>query len=113
MALQSGLVTLDDQMPVPCTGGYQYGNRRFKCWHKKEGHGSLTLAQAIEQSCDVYFYQLGLKIGLSRLVAGGVDLGGRDRTGIDLPSETRHLSRPRRPASTTIGASGRAAGAMP
>ncbi len=88
LALQSGAVTLDDRMPIACNGGYQYGNRRFKCWDKK-GHGSVTLAQAIELSCDVYFYQLGLKIGLSRLVAGGVDLGARERTGIDLPSETR------------------------
>ncbi|MHB1313129.1 MAG: penicillin-binding protein 2 [Gemmatimonadaceae bacterium] len=88
LAMQAGLVKLDDVMPVPCTGGYQYGNRRFKCWDAK-GHGTLTLAQAIEMSCDVYFYQLGLKIGLSRLVAGGVDLGWRERTGIDLPSETR------------------------
>jgi len=88
LALQSGVVTLDDLMPVACNGGYQYGNRRFKCWDKK-GHGRVTLAQAIEVSCDVYFYQLGLKIGLSRLVAGGVDLGARERTGIDLPAETR------------------------
>lgn len=97
LALQSGQVTLDDQMPVACTGGYQYGNRRFKCWDKK-GHGRLTLAQAIERSCDVYFYQLGLKIGLSRLVAGGVDIGSRERTGIDLPSETRSIF-PTAPAS--------------
>ena len=90
LALQSGLVSLEDQMPLACTGGFQYGNRRFKCWDKK-GHGHLTLAQAIEVSRDVYFYQLGLKIGLSRLVAGGVDLGARERTGIDLPSETRSI----------------------
>ena len=90
MAMQAGLVSLDDQMPAACTGGFQFGNRRFKCWDKK-GHGRVTLAQAIEVSCDVYFYQLGLKIGLTRLVAGGVDLGARERTGIDLPSETRSI----------------------
>ncbi len=88
MAIEQGVATLDDRMPVACTGGYQYGNRRFKCWDKK-GHGSVTLAQAIELSCDVYFYQLGLKIGLSRLVAGGVQMLARERTGIDLPAETR------------------------
>ncbi|MBA4070478.1 MAG: penicillin-binding protein 2 [Gemmatimonas sp.] len=88
MAIEAGLVSLDDRMPVACTGGYQYGNRRFKCWNKK-GHGNVNLAQAIEVSCDVYFYQLGLKIGLSRLVAGGVALGARERSGIDLPWETR------------------------
>lgn len=89
-ALQDGLVSLDDHMPVPCTGGYQYGNRYFRCWDRN-GHGDISLARAIEVSCDVYFYQLGLKIGLSRLIAGGVSLDMRDRTGIDLPEETRSL----------------------
>ncbi|HEY9516282.1 MAG TPA: penicillin-binding protein 2, partial [Gemmatimonadaceae bacterium] len=90
IALEDGLVTLDDKMPVPCTGGFQFGNRYFKCWDKK-GHGDVTLARAIEVSCDVYFYQLGLKLGLSRLVAGGIQLGSRDRSGIDLPAESRPL----------------------
>ncbi len=87
-ALQDSVVTIEDRMPVPCTGGFQYGNRWFKC-HKKEGHGSLTLAQAIEQSCDVYFYQLGLKLGLTRLVAGGIAIGSAERSGIDLPYESK------------------------
>jgi penicillin-binding protein 2 len=90
IGLQDGVVKLDDRMEQPCTGGYLYGNRIFKC-HKHEGHGSLTLAQAIEQSCDVYFYQLGLKINLTRLVAGGISLGTGERTGIDLPSESRPI----------------------
>lgn len=86
-ALQDGAVkSLNDRMPVPCTGGMMYGNRYFRCWDK-HGHGSLTLAGAIEKSCDVYFYQLGLQIGLSRLIAGGVSLDFGTRTGIDLPNE--------------------------
>ncbi len=88
--LENGLVTLDEHMPVPCTGGFQYGNRYFKCWDKK-GHGSISLARAIEVSCDVYFYQLGLKIGLSKMIAGGISLDMRERTGIDLPDEKRAL----------------------
>lgn len=88
-ALEDGVVTLEDRMPVPCTGGFQYGNRWFKCDGGKGHHGSLTLAQAIEQSCDVYFYQLGLKLGLSRLVAGGIAIGSADSSGIDLPNETK------------------------
>ncbi len=87
IGLQRGLVTMDTRMPQPCTGGYFYG-RVFKCWDKR-GHGDITLAQAIAKSCDVYFYQLGLKIGLSQLIAGGVSLGFRDTTGIDLPNERR------------------------
>lgn len=90
MAMEAGLVKLDDHMPAPCTGSYRYGNRAWKC-HDKRGHGSLTLAGAIEKSCDVYFYQLGLKIGLARLVAGGISLGSKDRSGVDLPDEKRPL----------------------
>jgi penicillin-binding protein 2 len=87
MAMEAGLVTLDDHMPVPCTGGYRYG-RYFRCWNKK-GHGDINLRQAIEQSCDVYFYQVGLKLGLSRMVAGGLKLKMRERSGVDLPNETQ------------------------
>jgi penicillin-binding protein 2 len=86
LAMEQGLASLDTRMPLPCTGGFQYGNRYFRCWEKK-GHGHVTLAQAIAVSCDVYFYQLGLKLGLSRLVAGGVQLKFRDKTGVDLPDE--------------------------
>jgi penicillin-binding protein 2 len=88
IALQGGIVGLGDRMPEPCTGKYQFGNRPFRCWEKK-GHGSLTLAQAIEKSCDVYFYQLGLRIGLDRLLDGGRKLSFGERTGIDLPQENR------------------------
>ena len=88
IALENGLVTPKDHMPVPCSGGFQYGTRYFRCWEKK-GHGSLDLLGAIKHSCDTYFYQLGLKIGLSRLIAGGINLTMRDRSGIDLPEENQ------------------------
>ncbi|MFL5526408.1 MAG: penicillin-binding protein 2 [Gemmatimonadaceae bacterium] len=88
IALQNGLVGLKEHMPVPCSGGYQYGNRWFRCWEKR-GHGSLDLEGAIKHSCDTYFYQLGLKVGLSRLIAGGISLTMRDKSGIDLPEENQ------------------------
>ncbi|HEX9605594.1 MAG TPA: penicillin-binding protein 2 [Gemmatimonadaceae bacterium] len=88
IGLQEGLVGVKEHMPVPCTGGYQFGNRYFRCWEKK-GHGSLDLEGAIKHSCDVYFYQLGLKIGLARFIAGGIKLTMRDKSGIDLPEETQ------------------------
>ena len=90
IALQSGIVGLGDRMSETCTGKYQFGNRPFRCWEKK-GHGSLTLAQAIEKSCDVYFYQLGLRLGLDKLLEGGSKLSFGERTGIDLPQENRPL----------------------
>lgn len=88
IGLQDNLVTFKDHMPVPCTGGMYYGNRYWHCWDPR-GHGSLDLSGAIVKSCDVYFYQLGLKIGVARLVAGGVGLGFDKKTGIDLPDERR------------------------
>jgi penicillin-binding protein 2 len=95
IGLQTGAVRMNDRFPIPCTGGMQYGNRYFRCWDKR-GHGSLTLSGAIAKSCDVYFYQLGLKLTLSRLIAGGVELGFQGKAGIDLPEEKR----PRFPEST-------------
>ncbi len=86
LALNDKVATLETHMPQPCTGGYQFGNRYFRCWEKK-GHGDVSLARALEVSCDTYFYQLGLKIGLTRLIAGGIRLGFDKRSGIDLPGE--------------------------
>src|SRR5439155_15056059 len=78
--------TLRSHMPIPCRGGLQYGNRFFRCWNAT-GHGDLTLTDAIAQSCDVYFYQLGLKVGLTSLLEDASGMGFHSRTGIDLPGE--------------------------
>lgn len=86
MGLKRGIVGFGSRMPVPCRGGLQYGNRYFRCWEPR-GHGSLTLEEAIAHSCDVYFYQLGLKLGVTTLLEDAVEWGGRARTGIDLPGE--------------------------
>ena len=87
LGLQQNLVRLDTRMPQGCSGGYYFG-RYWKCWDKK-GHGNVNLQQAIEKSCDVYFYQLGLQLKLQGLIAGGVQLKFGERSGIDLPSETK------------------------
>jgi penicillin-binding protein 2 len=86
MGLRRGAIGLQSRMAVPCTGGYRLGNRVFKCW-KKEGHGSLDLIGAVAKSCDVYFYQLGQRLGLDAILEDGVLMGFRDRSGVDLPSE--------------------------
>ncbi|HUF28342.1 MAG TPA: penicillin-binding protein 2 [Gemmatimonadaceae bacterium] len=86
IALQNGVARLDERMPTPCTGAYLFGGRAFACW-QRDGHGSIDMRRAIEVSCNVYFYQLGLRVNLHRLVAGGVALGFRDRSGIDIPRE--------------------------
>ena len=93
MALRRGLVTFNSRMPEPCTGSFRYGNRVFKCWDPR-GHGSLDLTGAIAQSCDVYFYQLGLKLGLENLLADGQAMGFRGRSGVDLEGEVLSIVPP-------------------
>ena len=90
LGLKAGVVRIEERMPVSCSGGYQYGRRYFKCWEKR-GHGSLPLRGAVKHSCDVYFYQLGLRIGLRNIIAGGINLTFRERTGIDLPEENASI----------------------
>ncbi len=86
MALKRGLVRLGTRMPEPCRGGMRLGNRVFRCW-KKDGHGTLDLIGAVAASCDVYFYQLGLQLGLDAIIQDGVFMGFRDKSGIDLENE--------------------------
>lgn len=69
-----------------CNGGFLFGNRVFKCWRPK-GHGRLDLIQAIAQSCDVYFYQLSLRLGLDRWSQYARLCGLDKRYKIDLPDE--------------------------
>jgi penicillin-binding protein 2 len=90
IGLDLGVVTPDETMPDPCTGRWFYGNRFFRCWDP-DGHGYNTLAEAIGNSCDVYFYQLGLRIGLDRLLERATDIGFSRRCGIDLPQESQGI----------------------
>jgi len=88
IALDLGVVTPDEYMDVPCTGGWFWGNRYWRCW-SPAGHGYQTLAEAIGNSCDVYFYQLGLRIGLDPMLRRATDIGFSRRCGVDLPQESQ------------------------
>ncbi len=88
--LEEGIIT-EFSTFNSCLGGFQFGNRYFKCW-KPEGHGVLKGVNAIEQSCDVYFYQLGLKLGIDEL-SNYYDLCGFGKiTNIDIPNESNGLN---------------------
>jgi penicillin-binding protein 2 len=82
-ALRAGIATASTRLD-PCVGGYQFGSRWFACWNKA-GHGSLDFIGALEKSCDVYFYQIGPKLGLTPLEETARGFGLGDRTGVDLP----------------------------
>ena len=79
------MVTPDEVMPIPCTGGMPYGNRIAHCWNP-DGHGRMDLLGAISHSCNVYFYQLGLRIGLERLLQEGTRIGFNQRCAVGLPA---------------------------
>ena len=63
-ALKFGVISKDEK--IFCNGTYTLGNRNFHCW-KERGHGNLNLEDAIAQSCDVYFYELALRLGINRI----------------------------------------------
>lgn len=85
-ALQSGKVTATEHMPKSCTGGYRFGNRVWRCWDPK-GHGSLGMIDAFMESCDVYYYQVGLEIGMDIINRVAREFGLGATTGIDLDDE--------------------------
>lgn len=72
---------------VVCRGGMRMGTHLFKCW-KHSGHGSLNVIGALQHSCDVFFYQIGLRTGIDRLIKWGRKLHLGEPTGIDLPGES-------------------------
>jgi penicillin-binding protein 2 len=87
-ALEEGIITPD--FTVTCHGGQDFYGRVFKCW-KKDGHGTVDLRHAIEQSCDVYFYTLGKMVGVDAINKWATRLGLGVKSGIDLPNELAGL----------------------
>jgi len=84
--LESGVI--DDETIFHCPGGASFYGHYFAC-HLKRGHGDISLHRAIAQSCDVFFYNVGNRLGIDR-IAHYADLAGIGRkTGIDLPNETQ------------------------
>ncbi len=88
-ALVNGIVSPRQRLK-PCFGSYRFGNRYFRCW-KSEGHGLLNLHDAIVQSCDVFFYQLGEKLSADQFYESGRLFGLGERTGVDLPGEAKGI----------------------
>jgi len=70
---------------VWCPGHMQLGNHRFHCW-RRGGHGWMTLTEALEQSCDVYFYETALDIGIDRIAEEARRFGLGVDPGLDLPA---------------------------
>jgi penicillin-binding protein 2 len=73
-----------------CPGFLKFGNRTYRCW-KKWGHGEVDVIKALKESCDVYFYKVGLELGVDRLAWYARAFGLGEATGIDLPHEAGGL----------------------
>lgn len=90
--LEEGVIT--PRTIVNCTGHMMYGNHKFHCWSK---HRKVDMVEAIQKSCDIYFYKLGLKLGIDKINEIAKRLGLGEKTGIDLIGEkqgqvsNRHL----------------------
>ena len=90
IALDLGVVVPDEHMEFACTGSFRFGNRVWRCWDPA-GHGWQTLTEAIGNSCDVYFYQLGMRVGLDDMLRRATDIGFSRRCGVDLPQESQGI----------------------
>jgi penicillin-binding protein 2 len=86
--LTEGLITPD--WTVYCSGGIVLHGHRFRCW-RRGGHGRVDLARSLEGSCDIFYYQLGQRLGIDRMAEWLETFGLGRRTGIGLPSEATGL----------------------
>ena len=77
---------IDTTTSYYCPGFYRYGNRVYRCWNK-HGHGDISVLQALAQSCDVFFYQAGDKVGVDALAQYARGCGLGKLTGIRLSDE--------------------------
>ena len=87
-ALELGLV--DEETIFTCKGEIEIYNEPFKCWIEK-GHGEMNLIQGIRNSCNIYHYQVGKKMGIDEISRYAKMLGFGAKTGIDLPGEKAGL----------------------
>ncbi len=82
--------TIDEHSSFRCPGGATFYGRYFKCWWKP-GHGTVDVHRGIVQSCDVFFYNLGNKLGIDTIAQYAEMAGLGHKTGIDLPNEAEGL----------------------
>ncbi len=81
---------IDEHTHFHCSGAMPLGSHIFHCW-KNGGHGNMALKEALAASCDVYFYQLALKVGAGPIADMARRFGLGEKSGIDLPQEKAGL----------------------
>jgi penicillin-binding protein 2 len=83
-ALRAGVV--GTKRVIDCEGDFEVGGSRYRCW-KKDGHGPTDLKKALRESCDVWFYQVGLELGIDKLSQAAKEFGLGGVIGYPLPGE--------------------------
>lgn len=83
-ALEEGVVTPTTR--ITCAGGYPFGDRVFHCWNTG-GHGAVDMRRAIKESCDIYFYEVGRRLGVDRLAKYSRLFGLGAKAGLGLGTE--------------------------
>ncbi len=84
-ALELGVMDRDDE--VTCRGSYRFGGRRFRCW-KRGGHGKMNVVEALQQSCDVYFYKVAEEVGIDAIAKFAYAFGFGESTGFPINNES-------------------------
>ena len=86
--LQNNIIT--ESTSINCSGSYELGTSTFKCWNKK-GHGATNLRKSLRESCDVYYYQLGEKLGVDKIAAAAQAFKLGAPLGVELLNERSGL----------------------
>jgi penicillin-binding protein 2 len=87
-ALEAGVITTSTS--VNCPGYYEIGGRRFHCW-KGGGHGRVSMERSLSESCDVYYYEIAMKVGIDKIAEMGRKLGLGIRHDIPMSAITEGL----------------------
>ncbi|MDR1691364.1 MAG: penicillin-binding protein 2 [Rickettsiales bacterium] len=83
-ALENNII--DPKKKIVCDGSFTFGNHKYHCW-KEKGHGPMDMIQALQNSCDVYFYKLSLEVGIDKIEKTALKFGLGKKTDLDMISE--------------------------
>ena len=87
-ALEAGVIT--ESTMVTCTGEYRLGRGLFHCW-REHGHGPMNVVSALRESCDVFFYEIGRRVGIDKIVETARKFGLGSPLGFEIPIEASGL----------------------
>jgi penicillin-binding protein 2 len=87
-ALEAGVVTPNER--IQCSGSIELGNREFHCWRRR-GHGRVNLRDAVKTSCDVFFYEMAMRLGIDRIATAARRFGLGEAPDIGLAGVSRGI----------------------